>query len=345
MRNLSFLCLLILLAACGDGKLLQPEELASPEMGLGPEVLADRAEVKLVPFKGSGDWWVAELREGCEGDESNMVAVVKGDLFLTHLGRSSGEWHNCWTPAFEFVSHTATVTAANGDQLTWYGSVDDGTEISNFTPTTYILGPLRFTGGTGRFEGAVGEFMTFGTSAEDLMSGTIEFDGLISSTFPPGKGFSPTAMAQSAAANVKQDFHVQVFFTRTVEAGGVRVNSAGIVFGYDLINEFETVGDLNGFWYFQGKYKANPKNGKGLSITSPALWVINESEWGTGTFECNNSFRMKNWPTDDFLQYGNLTGCTGTGDFEGMKLRGFVSNESDPGLFVDSVYEIWGEIW
>ena len=43
------------------------------------------------------------------------------------------------------------------------------------------MGPLAFIGGTGRFEHAEGEFSMEGTVAPDLLSGTINFDGLISS--------------------------------------------------------------------------------------------------------------------------------------------------------------------
>jgi hypothetical protein len=39
------------------------------------------------------------------------------------------------------------------------------------------------------------------------------------------------------------------------------------------------------------------------------------------------------------------TGCHGTGEFEGMRMRAWISNEADPGTGGDTVYDLWGEIW
>jgi hypothetical protein len=40
-----------------------------------------------------------------------------------------------------------------------------------------------------------------------------------------------------------------------------------------------------------------------------------------------------------------MSGCKGTGSFEGKRMKGLISNQNDPGLFLDSTYDFWGKIW
>lgn len=77
------------------------------------------------------------------------------------------------------------------------------------------------------------------------------------------------------------------------------------------------------------------------------MFVITSSALGQGTFECTATLKIENflldpYPGPDFIQYGNFSGCRGTGDFAGMKMKGYGSNQPNPGIFI---YWFWGEMW
>lgn len=141
----------------------------------------------------------------------------------------------------------------------------------------------------------------------------------------------------------KWAFASQLTLVGTVDAGDQRVNAGGILHIDGLINEFAMTGDLVGSWFFQGQGHINLNNGRGRSVSSPALLVI--ASPGVGTFECPATGKLEFFPTADFIQYGNHTGCHGTGDFEGMRMRAWISNEANPGTGGDTIYDLWGEIW
>jgi hypothetical protein len=126
----------------------------------------------------------------------------------------------------------------------------------------------------------------------------------------------------------------------TVEPGDTRLSHSGVLHGTDLVNEFAMAGDLEGTWFFQGKYHINLNNGKGHSIVGPSLLVITSP--GTGTFECHGSAKIEHFGTSEQIQYGSGVGCHGTGDYEGMRMKSLISNEANPGT---SIYDLWGEIW
>jgi hypothetical protein len=132
----------------------------------------------MLPFKGDGYWWEEESASGCGPDD--LAASGGQEMNLTHLGLSQMTFLNCWTTAFDFISQTGTITAANGDKLYWHGTAAEGSEATlDFVNRTYVMGPFWFDGGTGRFEGATGWFYDRGTSAEDLLTGTAAWDGKI----------------------------------------------------------------------------------------------------------------------------------------------------------------------
>ena len=151
-----------------------------------------------------------------------------------------------------------------------------------------------------------------------------------------------------AQVNGGLQFSVEVRFVGTVEPATLHPVQSEVLHGRGVVNEWSVEGDMSGPWYFIGDYKVNPKNGMGRSIAAPALFIVEESKWGmTGTWECRNSFKIENWPDPRaFIQYGNLTGCHGTGAFEGMKMKGRMTNEDHPGLGdALTIYDFWGVIW
>jgi hypothetical protein len=154
------------------------------------------------------------------------------------------------------------------------------------------------------------------------------------------------AVSREPGANPKWDLTATATFVRQVDPAEMRINPAGMMFGTGLINEFAVSGELagqpiEGLWYFIGDYRLNSNNGKGLSQARPVLWVITSSALGEGAFECVGTFKIEHFFTG-IIQYGTVTGCHGSGAFEGMKLNSYVTNEANPGSFV---YAFWGEIW
>lgn len=141
------------------------------------------------------------------------------------------------------------------------------------------------------------------------------------------------------------EFFTQVTFVGTLEPGETRITPSGVMHVKDLVNLWLMNGDLNGSWYFQGDVNLNLNNGMGRSRSLPMLAVIEASPWGTGTFECNASFKVENYP-DAFTQSGVISGCHGTGDFEGKRMKGYLTNEANPGFGgPDAPYDFRGVIW
>ena len=144
--------------------------------------------------------------------------------------------------------------------------------------------------------------------------------------------------ARGAGAD-KWQFEATLTFIGTLEPEEIRITPSGVIHGTDLVNAFEMTGDLEGTVYFIGKYHLNPKTGMGGSVAAPNLIEITSP--GQGAFECRSSYKLEGFPTA-VVQYGVLTGCAGSGDFAGMRMKAWTSNEANPGVYV---YEFVGEIW
>jgi hypothetical protein len=173
-------------------------------------------------------------------------------------------------------------------------------------------------------------------------------DGLVTPDQGPAAelGLPDAAAVQSLLGlepGEKWSFASQLTFVGTVDPGDQQVNAGGVLHIRGLVNEFAMTGDLVGSWFFQGDAHINLNDGRGRSIASPALLEITSP--GVGTFECPATGKLEFFPTDDFIQYGNHSGCHGTGDFEGLRMRAWISNEANPGTGGDTVYDLWGEIW
>jgi hypothetical protein len=153
-------------------------------------------------------------------------------------------------------------------------------------------------------------------------------------------------VSHAPGQNAKWSFHSEVTFVGPVGEPVIpRPTPSGVLHSDGLYNEFEMNGDLNGSWFFIGKAQANPKNGMGRSLGALILVDITGSDLGVGTFECKTSAKIENYPDfATFIQYGNVTGCKGTGAFEGRQMKAYVTNKDHPGL-ITGVYEFSGEIW
>lgn len=189
-RFMYFFLVVFLVLACGDQNLVQVED----ELALTPEqpeltVAAAEAGMKMVPFRGSGHWWgvPGEIQEREEFDCEAMGGLFldhgAGQTNVTHLGRSEYDYVNCWGVE-DILYQTGFVTGANGAQVTWHATLEEGLRtVTDWENGTYEMGPMVIDGGTGRFEGVVGTFQSYGTFwlAESGWVGTELWEGVISS--------------------------------------------------------------------------------------------------------------------------------------------------------------------
>jgi hypothetical protein len=139
--------------------------LATLAVAFAPDWAAATGEV---PFKGSAEGAVISLTPGPEG--ALLVVLAEGQA--THLGKFTREEMLILNPATGTIAGTVVFTAANGDQLI-------GGVTGQFTSPTTVVGTYTFTGGTGRFENAVGE-AAFSLATPDGTHFTVEFDGTLS---------------------------------------------------------------------------------------------------------------------------------------------------------------------
>lgn len=121
----------------------------------------ENAQSVTVPFKGKS---FLDLNSGAGRGEA------------THLGRFTAEGQDNYDN-FPFITGSATLTAANGDQLyvTHSGMaqpVGDGVLRVDLTAT--------ITSGTGRFAGATGSYETIGFLDQNLGTASATFEGVIS---------------------------------------------------------------------------------------------------------------------------------------------------------------------
>ncbi len=159
----------------------------------------------------------------------------------------------------------------------------------------------------------------------------------------------PTVLAADHHAVEKWTFQTDVTFVGPVIGDLTpHVTPSGVIHAGYTVNHFRMDSeDIVGDWYFKGKYHINMENGKGRSIGGTILGEITWSKIGkVGTFECVGAYKIENYPDPAaFIQYGNVSGCQGTGDFEGMKMKGYLTNEANPGLGFATIYDFTGEIW
>lgn len=138
-------------------------------------VWSSAAAKTAVPMKGSVDVEVTYLP-----DFPNQKVYIQGDGTgnATHLGKFTVHYDIVLNLQTQTGTGTATFVAANGDQLFTNNSATvspTGNPNENRLDETYVV-----TGGTGRFEGASGQFggIRFANTATGLSWGS--FSGEIS---------------------------------------------------------------------------------------------------------------------------------------------------------------------
>lgn len=162
-------------------------------------------------------------------------------------------------------------------------------------------------------------------------------------TPPLNPGLSRQDLATVPESSSKWSFHVVATDPVTLGLDDVAVTPSGMTLYQGYVNRFDMTGDLVGYLWFDGDVHVNGRTGDGRTLSRPMTYEIQESRFGmSGTFECVGTFKLVGFPGPGWLQYGNVTGCHGTGDFEGMKMKGYSSNENYAGTWT---HDAWGEIW
>ncbi len=113
--------------------------------------------------------------------------------------------------------------------------------------------------------------------------------------------------------------------------GTLRETPSGILhlWGYHFIYEAE--GELEGFQHVYGRGRIDTNTGKG-NASGTQLFELTKP--GVGTFECRWHSQI-----DGDAQHGWFYSCKGTGEFEGMKMKG--ESVTEDGLIFASTAEIW----
>jgi hypothetical protein len=106
----------------------------------------------------------------------------------------------------------------------------------------------------------------------------------------------------------------------------------------------EGEGPVSGLFYFFGDVTTNTANGRGVQRGHSIRFVIDESPVGVGTFECRSTFTQKPGEGGVPVISGLVTGCHGTGVFEGMRMKLSGANQQPlpPEYYV---YSYAGQIW
>jgi hypothetical protein len=151
-------------------------------------VYAVAGEGRQLPFKATS--YEVVTSEGIlDGSPCPAFEVhAEGSGTGTHLGRFTVARRHCFTPpdhpafAGEVIHDgTYTITAANGDTLwgTYTGQLEP-TEFGESGPVRGIItSPSTIDGGTGRFDGAQGEFLAMGDYDLVADAGDFQSDGWI----------------------------------------------------------------------------------------------------------------------------------------------------------------------
>jgi len=137
-------------------------------------------------------------------------------------------------------------------------------------------------------------------------------------------------LAPAAAVTQRMTFAWQETFDQQY-AGETSVTPSGILHMKNIDNGFFAAGDLVGYAHVYGRAMIDTRTGLGNG-SGTAHYDLTEP--GVGTLDCNWHSKLYEFPV--FVQYGE-SNCTGTGYFEGWKMKAMTTNESNPGVGIYSV--------
>jgi hypothetical protein len=122
--------------------------------------------------------------------------------------------------------------------------------------------------------------------------------------------------------------------------------------GKNVENEFfltgvlrtpEVEGPVSGSESFFGDVTLNYANARGSQRGHSTRFVVDESPVGAGAWDCRATYVMEPYEGGGWVAWGQVTGCKGTGVFEGMNMKLFGTNE--PPLPPGQTFRFSGEIW
>ena len=153
--------------ACADNPVTEPEMAVTEDLGVDLPVYAKRMDVKMVPFKAKGTYWISGFGPpGCEDTPEAVLFYLGFDGNATHMGKIEGTAANCVIVeedgSYTLLSQTSTMVAASGDAIFSYGSASDGARLNQYADGSWDLGPVPVIAGTGRFKNASGWYILSG---------------------------------------------------------------------------------------------------------------------------------------------------------------------------------------
>ena len=148
---------------------------------------AGHGEPKFVPWRGSGTWQAIDFEFIAE-DEIRVTSELRG--ITSHTGRlRSGEVFIYYKidpetgAILEYLRHTTTLTAANGDQIFDETEGENGLNFNpedQTPPWDWHGEEIILVGGTGRFENVEGWYAIWGTGTPEDGYGNWIIEGWIS---------------------------------------------------------------------------------------------------------------------------------------------------------------------
>jgi len=118
-----------------------------------------------------------------------------------------------------------------------------------------------------------------------------------------------------------------------------------VTHGQGLVLHVSLVGGMVGEAWVTVRYNINFVNGKGVANGTVEFDL---TEPGVGTFACAAHAEFEDYRAPwTYVEHAVYSGCTGTGDFEGKRMKVWLDNEANPGSWDFSLpdYEGVAAIW
>lgn len=124
--------------------------------------------------------------------------------------------------------------------------------------------------------------------------------------------------------------------------GTSHTTPSDVIHGQGLVLHVSLVGGIVGEAWVTVAYNINFVNGKGVANGTVEFDL---AEPGVGTFTCAAHAEFEDYAPPDwaYVEHAVYSGCTGTGDFEGKRLKVWLDNEANPGSWDFSLPDYEGQ--
>lgn len=148
---------------------------------------------------------------------------------------------------------------------------------------------------------------------------------------PPIEPEPGPSVVAAKVMTMAYNFEADIFWFCDAElgCGTDRVTPSGVAHGKGLEIGLISTGELVGELWVTADYNINMVNGTGIANASA---VLNLTSPGIGSFECKGHAEFEGYSPPDFAYVEHLrySGCKGSGDFEGKKMK-FWADNAGPG--------------